>query len=212
MFLNKKIHILIFLISSSFVAFSQSGKNDILLTNNVDHHLTFKQNPEDNLFNDSTIIADDTLVFDDLDDPRKPRKSIYNLGNKSNAYFSLDEKENIAFSKKSIFGNTLDQNKDSLGFVLEDNMPMETTKDEKIELSQKANLQIKAYPNPVVKYLTIVTSLEIDELWLTNINGQRMEIKIIDQKIDMSNLAEGCYILSIRVDSMIENNKIFVKR
>lgn len=212
MFLNKKFHILIYLISSSFLSFSQSGKNNILLPSNVVHDLTFKQNPEDNLFTDSTIIADDTLVFDDQDDPKKPRKSIYNLGNKSNLDFSLDEKETIAFSKNSIFGNDLNLDIDSLEFEMEGNVPMELTKNEMIVLPEKLNLQIKAYPNPMVKYLTIASNLEIDELWLTSINGQTINIEFIDQKIDMSTLAEGCYILSIRVDSMIKNNKIFVKK
>jgi hypothetical protein len=212
MFLNKKFHILIYLIFCSFFAYSQSGKNNILLTCNVDPNQTFKQNQEDNFFTDSTVIADDTLVFDDIDDPRKPRKSIYNVGNKSNSDFSIDKKENVAFSNNCNFINDLNITSDNLELEMENDAPTEALNDKTITVVEKTNLQINLYPNPVVTYLTVSSNLEIDELWLTSISGQRFIITMIDQKIDMSTLAEGWYILSVSVNNIIENNKIFVKR
>ena len=89
-----------------------------------------------------------------------------------------------------------------------------------LDLSDKLNVQdqvsknsVKIYPNPVSDVLNISTSAKtINKLEIVNILGQK--IKVIENptnKLDVSDLTKGNYILSITIDGKTTSQK-FIKK
>lgn len=66
---------------------------------------------------------------------------------------------------------------------------------------------IKIFPNPTKDLITITSSLSITNIDLFNLQGQKMDIMLEEDKISLQDLSNGIYLLKIRTDE-----KIFVKR
>ncbi len=67
------------------------------------------------------------------------------------------------------------------------------------------------YPNPVKDIITIQFDAEIENVELYNYSGQKMKIVVRDNRINMSNLASGLYILKAKTTTGIEVKKRIIK-
>lgn len=67
---------------------------------------------------------------------------------------------------------------------------------------------IKVYPNPVTDILTVQTDKEISEVSMFNLIGQKIDISLQNNQIDMTPLTKGNYILLINIDGITRNIKI----
>lgn len=78
--------------------------------------------------------------------------------------------------------------------------------------SRDINVQVKVYPNPVIDYLTIESNESI-QAQLYDLNGNVIQImNANDQKIDMSNVTIGTYILLIQHgDNVVQERIMKVK-
>lgn len=68
-------------------------------------------------------------------------------------------------------------------------------------------LTIKIFPNPTKDLITITSSLTITNIDLFNLQGQKMDIMLEEDKISLQDLSNGIYLLKIKTDE-----KTFVKR
>ncbi len=67
------------------------------------------------------------------------------------------------------------------------------------------------YPNPVKDYLTLNSDEKINKATIYNMNGSLVQtLNTSDNKIDVSNLSQGMYILMVQTDKGITQNK-FIK-
>ncbi len=57
--------------------------------------------------------------------------------------------------------------------------------------------EFEIYPNPATDVITINTNKIIDEVTFTNLNGQNINIKVENQKANISMLPAGVYIITI---------------
>ena len=65
-------------------------------------------------------------------------------------------------------------------------------------ISEVDNTTIKLYPNPVRDYLTIESEYTIEALVIYDLTGKMVkEIKQISNKIDLSELSTGYYLLRV---------------
>ena len=82
-------------------------------------------------------------------------------------------------------------------------------------IDELADKHFHVYPNPVdVGMITIQSDYFIQELQLTNLNGQLLISKIGQSKVEtleMSNLNAGIYILSIKTERGVNHKKIQVQ-
>jgi endonuclease I len=76
--------------------------------------------------------------------------------------------------------------------------------------------EIKIYPNPCSQYISIsdMPTNNTSEIIISNIYGQKVKMEMGDEleNIDVSNLPNGLYILSIIQENQIFSNKFQVKR
>jgi hypothetical protein len=66
---------------------------------------------------------------------------------------------------------------------------------------------IKIFPNPTEDLITITSSLTITNIDLFNLQGQKMDITLEEDKISLQDLSNGIYLLEIKTE-----NNVFVKR
>lgn len=62
---------------------------------------------------------------------------------------------------------------------------------------QADNISMEIYPNPVSDYLYLNSEVKINNISVQNIMGQEFEVKTENNKIDVSKLAKGSYVLKI---------------
>lgn len=80
-----------------------------------------------------------------------------------------------------------------------------------VGIQQLNSITMNISPNPVKDYLTINSSENIKKASIFCMNGSLVKtIKAVDNKIDVSNLSQGIYILVVNTDKGITQNK-FVK-
>ncbi len=72
--------------------------------------------------------------------------------------------------------------------------------------------KVNIYPNPTSSYINIETSNLISGLILNDINGKSLDVSLIDNKIDLSNLQSGVYFLKVNFDSGSEVVKKIIKQ
>ena len=73
---------------------------------------------------------------------------------------------------------------------------------------------LQVYPNPATDILTISASEVISEIKILNLLGQKMVSKIgisSEEKIDVSNLEKGCYLIKAAVGDVVKTTK-FLKQ
>jgi pimeloyl-ACP methyl ester carboxylesterase len=87
-----------------------------------------------------------------------------------------------------------------------------------IKISSNTNSSIKSeiesihiYPNPVYDVVFINSQYIIKEISIYNINGQSMENKIVENKINVSNLTKGVYFLKLTDQTGKNHTSKFVK-
>lgn len=69
--------------------------------------------------------------------------------------------------------------------------------------------QIQLYPNPVTTTLQIITDLSIKNMLLQDVNGRVIQnIDAQSNALDMSNLASGVYIITLKVDNTVLKKRI----
>lgn len=66
-----------------------------------------------------------------------------------------------------------------------------------IEDNQNGNISFKIFPNPTSEFLFINTQNLIKEVSIYNLVGQKMESKLDNNKINVSNLSNGTYFIKI---------------
>ena len=73
------------------------------------------------------------------------------------------------------------------------------------------NLEVKLYPNPVNDVLNIETALEIQNVEIYNIQGQKV-LSSNQKQINISDLASGMYMVRIQdIDNNSATKKIVIK-
>ena len=66
------------------------------------------------------------------------------------------------------------------------------------------NIALRVYPNPVSNELSIESSTKLDLVRIFNLNGQKMfESKAVNNKINLSKLAAGVYVLEVSAGNKI---------
>ena len=63
---------------------------------------------------------------------------------------------------------------------------------------------IKIYPNPTTDYFTIETDVQIENITLLNLAGDRIAMRYTDNRIDVSDLAAGIFILYINDEKALK--------
>jgi hypothetical protein len=208
MFLNKLILIALLFLVNEFT-FAQNGKVNHLSNefpaSEEDNNQKNQEGEEDTpIFIDSTIVADDTLVFDDddFDDKSKPRKlaNIVQNDNEDNNFSNNDPtynvNENIQMAGMEYL---LDKEENESPIIRELKSDFSQTK-------------ITLYPNPVVNQLFITQHQDIDDIVIINFRGQQCDVQMINNSIDVTHLSEGLHFVKIRVRENIETHKIVVKK
>ena len=76
--------------------------------------------------------------------------------------------------------------------------------------SNRSNVSI--YPNPVKSVLNFNGAKDISRVEIYNVAGQKIKSveKLSDQKIELSNLTSGTYIIRANVDGVVKSFK-FIK-
>ncbi len=69
---------------------------------------------------------------------------------------------------------------------------------------------ITLYPNPSSNFINIITTETINSFEIINYLGQKINVKMIDSKIDVTDIDNGCYIFRIFTDKGITLKK-FIK-
>jgi hypothetical protein len=86
------------------------------------------------------------------------------------------------------------------------------------ELNNETNSKLSVYPNPAQDYLIISADMtEAGQLSISNVLGEELvslnlnKSNILNQRIDISALPEGVYIVNLRIGNELLRNK-FVKK
>lgn len=71
------------------------------------------------------------------------------------------------------------------------------------------NLEISVFPNPAQNYLTVKTDLKIENIQLFNLTGNEvLKLNDISDKIDISKLPQGIYILRVKTEKGYYQQKL----
>lgn len=81
-----------------------------------------------------------------------------------------------------------------------------------LAVNDSANAKFSFYPNPVKDFLNVSTNAKLDTVSIHNISGQKVASKIVDNKIDMSKLTPGVYIVSITLANGTQQSFKVVKQ
>ena len=77
-----------------------------------------------------------------------------------------------------------------------------------IENSSALNMLL--YPNPVNNILFIDSELNIKYAWIVNMQGQIMDVEIVNSSINTVNLTNGFYYLKLETEKKIFAKKFIV--
>ena len=72
-------------------------------------------------------------------------------------------------------------------------------------------LQLSIYPNPTTDILNIKTQDKLLEASVFDFSGRQIEVKIADEKVIVSQLSKGTYILKVVTDKAVYQQK-FIKK
>lgn len=76
---------------------------------------------------------------------------------------------------------------------------------------KKENNQIQLYPNPVMDYLTVKSDSKINKLQVYDVSGRNMGNSLNGDKVDVTNLTPGNYIINIETKEGKVSKK-FIKK
>ena len=72
-------------------------------------------------------------------------------------------------------------------------------------------LDVSLYPNPVNNFLSIRSGMKIKNAWLVNMQGQYMDVEIVNSSINTSSLKNGLYCLKLESEKEIFTTKFIVR-
>lgn len=71
------------------------------------------------------------------------------------------------------------------------------------------NSEILVYPNPTQNYLTVKSNLDIENIRIFNLTGcEVLSSNVVNEKIDVSKLPQGIYILRVKTDKGYYQQKL----
>ena len=86
----------------------------------------------------------------------------------------------------------------------------------RIDIFGNEQIQISAFPNPATKYITVKSNVIAQKMSIYSLGGsliqEKSEIKSKEVQFDVSNLADGLYILTVIVEGKAFSNKFFVSK
>ena len=71
---------------------------------------------------------------------------------------------------------------------------------------------LSVYPNPTNGLVTIQTDLPIEYAAVYNSIGKKLQVNLIDNKLDLSHLSNGIYIISLSIDNHIITKRIILSK
>jgi hypothetical protein len=71
---------------------------------------------------------------------------------------------------------------------------------------------LSVYPNPTNGLVTIQTDLPIEYAMVYNSIGKKLQVNLIDNKLDLSHLSNGIYIISLSIDNHIITKRIILSK
>ncbi|KKL80786.1 hypothetical protein LCGC14_2001290 [marine sediment metagenome] len=72
-------------------------------------------------------------------------------------------------------------------------------------------LDVLLYPNPVNDFLFITSGMKIKDAWVVNMQGQYMDVEIVNSSINTSSLKNGLYCLKLESEKEIFTTKFIVR-
>ncbi len=90
-------------------------------------------------------------------------------------------------------------------YIFHDNITIHEDTSASISESNDGNIEI--YPNPTQNYINIKSDIKIDNIYIYNVSGQKINTEIKNNKIDISKLTKGNYVLKL-----VSNGKILSKQ
>jgi len=86
----------------------------------------------------------------------------------------------------------------------------------RIDIFGNEQIQISAFPNPATKYINVKANVTAQKMSIYSLGGsliqEKSEIKSKEVKFDVSNMADGLYILTVIVEGKAFSNKFFVSK
>jgi len=86
----------------------------------------------------------------------------------------------------------------------------------RIDIFGNEQIQISAFPNPATKYINVKSNVTAQKMSIYSLGGsliqEKSEIKSKEVKFDVSNMADGLYILTVIVEGKAFSNKFFVSK
>jgi hypothetical protein len=77
--------------------------------------------------------------------------------------------------------------------------------EEEVDLNR---LQLKVYPNPSNGSFTIQCSASTQLVEVYNVNGQKVQVELFNNKLDLTNQPKGIYLLRVQ----LENGEVVSKK
>ena len=70
--------------------------------------------------------------------------------------------------------------------------------------------KVSIYPNPTTDYLNVSSASKISSVEVYDISGKRVKAELVDNKVDVQNLAKGSYVIKI-TDGSGSTSQKFIK-
>jgi len=78
-------------------------------------------------------------------------------------------------------------------------------------MENSSSLNVLLYPNPVNNFLFIESEVNLKHAWIVNMQGQIMDVEIVNSSINTVNLTNGFYFLKIESGKEILTTKFIVQ-
>lgn len=75
----------------------------------------------------------------------------------------------------------------------------------------KSKVSVAVYPNPTSDFLKFDTNLKVDAAQVFDVSGKSVDVKVLNNQIDVRNLAKGVYLIKISTVDGISTQK-FIKK
>ena len=79
-----------------------------------------------------------------------------------------------------------------------------------LAVSNVNKAKVSIYPNPTTDYLNVSSASKISSVEVYDISGKRVKAELVDNKVDVQNLAKGSYVIKI-TDGSGSTSQKFIK-
>ena len=79
-----------------------------------------------------------------------------------------------------------------------------------LAVSNVNKAKVSIYPNPTTDYLNVSSASKISNVEVYDISGKRVKAELVDNKVDVQNLAKGSYVIKI-TDGSGSTSQKFIK-